>query len=92
MDTIELLQQRAQKLRVLLEQYAKIDDDVALVLGFMVPFLDEIKAGEVIPPQRDRYRWYFFSTDSPLFSKYEDLSQAEAEYAETLEGWDFPYP
>jgi hypothetical protein len=71
----------------LLEQYAKNDEDVEMVLNFMMPFLDAIDAGLIVPPQRDEYRWYFFKTESPLFLKYSELSRAEAEYAEVLEGW-----
>jgi hypothetical protein len=78
-------------LRALLEHYAKIDDDVEMVLNFMMPLFVEIDAGRVVPPQRDEYRWYFFNTESPLFLKYDDLSRAEAEYAEALEGWSISY-
>jgi len=88
MDKVKILQQKARVLRNLLEQYAKTDDDVEMVLGFMTPVLNDIEAGKVAPPQRDKFRWYFFNTESSLFLKYDDLSQAEAEYAEVLEGWD----
>ena len=88
MDKVQNLQEKAKILRALLEQYAKTDDDVEMVLNFMVPLFDEIEAGRIIPPQRDEYRWHFFNTESPLFLKYDDLSRAEAEYAEVLEGWN----
>lgn len=81
------LHDKASRLRALLEHYAKTDDDVEMVLSFMTPLFDEIKAGRIVPPRRDEYRWYFFNTESPLYLKYDDLSQAEAEYAEILEGW-----
>lgn len=87
MDKIKNLQEKAERLHALLEKYAQSDDDIEMVLRFMTPLLDEIEAGQVIPPRRDEYRWYFFSTESPLYLKYEDLARAEAEYAEVLEGW-----
>ena len=89
MDQIKQLQEKARVLRSLLNRYAKNDSDVENVLGLMSGILDEIEAGKVCPPKRDEFRWYFFNTESPLFMKYDDLSQAEAEYAEILEGWDF---
>lgn len=92
MDKIKNLQQKERVLRKLLERYAKVDDDVEMVLGFMTPLLDQIEAGEIIPPHEHKYRWYFANTESPLYRKYEDLCHASAEYARVLEDWDFPLP
>jgi hypothetical protein len=88
-DQIRKLREKARTLRSLLNRYAKIDSDVENILSLMTGILDEIEQGKVVPPKRDEFRWYFFNTESPLFMKYSDLSQAEAEYAEVLEGWDF---
>lgn len=87
MGSVRDLQEKTRTLRALLEQYAKTDDDVEMVLNFMMPLFDKIEAGRIVSPQRDEYRWYFFNTESPLYLKYDDLSRAEAEYAEILEGW-----
>lgn len=87
MSGIKDLQHKTKTLRALLEHYAQTDDDVETVLNFMTPLFNDIEAGRILLPQRDEYRWYFFNTESPLYLKYNDLSQAEAEYAEILEGW-----
>lgn len=87
MDKTSVLREKAGKLRALLEKYAKDDDEVQSVLGFMRKTFSEIESGKISPPHRDEFRWHFFSTESPLFLKYDDLSKAEAEYAEILEGW-----
>lgn len=87
MDKIKALQEKAKVLRALLEKYAPLDGDVEMVLRSMTPLLDEIEGGRVMPPRRDEFRWHFFNTESPLYLKYHDLSVAEAEYAEALEGW-----
>lgn len=87
MDKVKNLQEKARTLRALLVHYAKTDDDVEMVSNFMMPLLDEIEAGRISPPQRDEYRWHFFNTESPLYLKYDNLSRAEAEYAEVLEDW-----
>jgi hypothetical protein len=89
MDQLTKLQTKARALRSLLDRYAKADSDVENVLNLMSGLLDEIEEGGARPPKRDEFRWYFFNTESPLFMKYDDLSQAEAEYAEVLEGWNF---
>jgi hypothetical protein len=89
MDQVTKLKEKARILRSLLHLYAKSDSDVENVLNLMSGIMNEIEEGKVYPPRRDEFRWYFFNTESPLFMKYADLSQAEAEYAEVLEGWDF---
>ena len=86
MNKVKNLQEKAKMLRMLLEKYAKTDDDVEMVLGFMVPLFEEIHAGKIAPPYEHKYRWYFASTESPLF-KYDDLCEAAAEYAHVLEDW-----
>jgi hypothetical protein len=88
MDKVKNLQEKAQALRALLERYAKSDDDAEMVLNFMVPLFKAIEAGEIVPPYEHKYRWYFASTDSPLYRKYEDLSHASSEYACALEDWE----
>ncbi len=88
MDKVKNLQEKTQTLRALLEQYAKNDDDVEMVLDFMVPLFDVIKEGKITPPHEHKYRWYFASTESPLYRKYEDLSHAASEYACALEDWE----
>ncbi|PTB20308.1 hypothetical protein C9I57_14700 [Trinickia symbiotica] len=89
MDQIKKLQEKARVLRSLLSYYATSDTDVENLLVLMSKILDEIEEGRICPPKHDEFRWYFFNTESPLFMKYDDLSQAEAEYAEALEAWDF---
>jgi hypothetical protein len=88
MGQLEKLQEKARVLREILGDYAKIDSDVENVLNLISRTLDEIQAGRIYLPRRDEFRWYFFNTAPPFFMKYKDLSRAEAEYAEILEGWD----
>lgn len=92
MDKVNNLQEKARVLRELLERYAKVNDDAEMVLRFMVPLFEQIKAGKIVPPYEHKYRWYFANTESPLYRKYEDLNHAAAEYARVLEDWDFPFP
>lgn len=93
MKKVKNLQEKALALRELLERYAKVDDDVEMVLGFMMPLFEQIKKGEIIPPLKHQYRWYFANTESPLF-KYDDLCEAGAEYARVLEDRNnvLPFP
>lgn len=59
MDKVKKLQEKAHALRMLLEHYAKTDDDVEMVLKFMGSLFAQIDAGEIIPPHKHEYRWYF---------------------------------
>ena len=86
MDKIINLQRKTEKLQQLLESYATSDNDAEMVLGFMTPIFQKIKAGEIVPPYEYKYRWYFASTESSLF-KYDDLCEAAAEYGHALEDW-----
>lgn len=87
MNKIENLKDKARVLKNLLEGYSKVDEDAAMVLGFMESFFLRIQGGEIIPPVDNKYRWYFASTESPLYRKYEDLSHAASEYSSALEEW-----
>lgn len=88
MDKVRNLQEKAMVLRALLEKYAQIDGDAEMVLGFMTPLFEAIQAGRIVPPHEHEYRWYFANTESPLYEKYEELSQAASEYACALEDWE----
>lgn len=85
MDKVNLLQERAETLRELLEKYAEQDSDVEAVLRFMTPILTDIKAGKIVPPVREEHGWNFSNTESPLYRKYKDLHDAYVEYAWVLE-------
>ncbi|WP_416052252.1 hypothetical protein [Cupriavidus basilensis] len=69
-----------------MSRYAKFDEDVEMVLGFMTYVFADIERGEAVPPVHDNYRWYFANTEGPLF-KYDDLGEAHAQYSHALEGW-----
>jgi hypothetical protein len=86
MDTVKLLQEKARALRTLLTEYAKVDDNAEMVLGFMTELFDAIERGEVIPPVYAKFKWYFANTEGPLF-KYGDLLEAYAQYSHVLEGF-----
>lgn len=89
MDKVKNLQEKARKLRTLLEKYAQVDDDAETVLGLMTPLFERIDTGEIVPPYTYEYRWYFGSTDSPLIA-YHDLVVAAYEYSHALEDWPSP--
>ncbi len=88
-DKIKRLQEKAMFLRLLMENYAKKEDwknrDVGDLLQQMNPLFEQIERGSVIPPMRFEYRWYFFSTESPLFAKYPSLVLAAANVSGVLE-------
>ncbi len=86
MAKVKNLQEKAKVLHALLKKYAQIDDDAQMVLSFMMPLFEQIDAGKIVPPYEHEYRWYFASTESPLF-KYDDLCEAAAEYGHALEDW-----
>jgi hypothetical protein len=88
MDKVKNLQGKAKALRALLEQYAKTDQDVEMVLNFMLPLFVAIDEEKIVPPHEHKYRWNFASTESPLYRKYDDLSHASSEYACALEDWE----
>lgn len=91
MDKTRNLQEKAAVLRSLLEKYAQTDIDAEIVLGFMTPLFGKIRAGELVPPHENEYRWNFASTEAPLF-KYDDLCEAAAEYGHALQDWEFAPP
>ncbi|HJV75947.1 MAG TPA: hypothetical protein VJ654_17130 [Noviherbaspirillum sp.] len=91
MDKVKNLQEKASILRSILEQYANIDSNAEAVLRLMNPLFVQIEAGEIIPPHEHQFRWYFASTESPLFI-YDDLCEAAAEYAKALEDWNNSLP
>lgn len=91
MNKMKNLQNKTLILRNLLNDYAKVDNDAEMVMGFMTPFFEDIFNGKILPPCEHKYRWYFANTESPLF-KYDDLCEAAAEYARALENWDNQLP
>ena len=86
MNKIENLQEKAQLLEDLLVKYALSNSDAEMVLGFMAPLFERIRAGQVIPPEPFRQQWYFGSTDSPLY-EFDDLCEAAAQFSHVLRDW-----
>lgn len=68
MDKTVLLKQRAIEFQTLLEEYAKIDDDVEDFLRRIMPWFDKLKNNQVTPPDYDyKLSIYFTNPDlSPL--------------------------
>jgi hypothetical protein len=52
----------------------------------MTPIFRGIENGDIVPPKRNKFRYYFANTDAPLF-RYEDLGELAAEYSKALELW-----
>lgn len=86
MDNIERLKVAAENLKQKLAYYAKTDSDASWVLERMTPIFIGIESGDIVPPQRNRFRYYFANADGPLF-KYRDLLTASAQYSKALELW-----
>ena len=88
MDKRLNLQSKARVLQSILERYALIDEDARTVLAFMAQLFKQIQAGEIEPPHENEFRWYFASTEAPLYRRYEDLSHAASDYSCALEDWE----
>jgi hypothetical protein len=88
MNKTECLKDKTKVFESLLEKYSKTDEDAAAVLNFMKPLFSMIQWGGIAPPVKNKYRWYFASTESPLYRKYDDLSHAASEYSCALEDWN----
>lgn len=86
MDNVERLKMAAANLRQKLTHYAGTDSDAAWVLERMTPIFRGIENGDIVPPIRNKFRYYFANTDAPLF-RYEDLGELAAEYSKALELW-----
>lgn len=86
MDNVEGLKVAAENLRKKLVHYARTDSDAAWVLERMTPIFRGIENGDIVPPKRNKFRYYFANTDAPLF-RYEDLGELAAEYSKALELW-----
>jgi len=86
MNDIETLKIKAANLKGVLERYAKTDSYAEMVLRNMQIIFSDIEMGRITPPIENEFRWYFASTDSPLF-EYSDLGEAAAQYSSALELW-----
>lgn len=85
MDDIRELQKAVRALRTLLTKHAETNGDAEMVLGLMTETMNAIERGEVVPPTHDKFKWYFASTEGPLFH-LEELGEAHARYSRALEG------
>ena len=89
MDKYQLLRLQAEKFRLVLEQYAEKDPDVAWFLGRWMPWYERIQRKEIVLPCYDYKLGIYFSNPdlSPMAIKYswENLSHplgnASAEFS-----------
>ena len=95
MSREQVLKEKADAFRTLLEKYAERDPDVEDFLQRMHPWFDKIDRGEVRSPC-DEYTLFIYFTNpdlSPLAEKYtysqsnHELSQASAEFSQAMRGW-----
>lgn len=81
---INTLHEKSQKLRNLLELYAKSDLDVDDAYEWIKPLLDKIDTDDAVWPQKFPYGWIFFRGENNL-PAYPELLGAAAEFANALE-------
>lgn len=86
MNKLEDLRNKAAILEAILKKYSPNETYAEMMLTNMERTFEEIRNGTIDLPKSNKYSWYFFSTDSPLF-KYTDLVEAAAQYSKSLELW-----
>jgi len=94
MHKYELLRQRAEEFRRVLEEYAQKDPDVADFLQRWMPWYKRIQRREIRLPCYDYKLGVYFSNPdlSPLVERYvfgtdRRLSEAEVNFCEAIRDW-----
>ena len=95
MHKYQLLRQRAEEFRIVLEEYAKKDPDVADFLERWMPWYERIQRREIrLPCYEYKLGIYFTNPDlSPIAIRYSwenpshPLSNASAEFSAAMRDW-----
>lgn len=91
-DKVKRLQEKAMFLRLLLENHAKNESwknrEIGDLLQQMVPLLEQVEQGVVIPPME--YREHFHIEYSPSMWEYPALALADVNFGAVLRDWETP--